>query len=564
MALRFRRSRPIFSATTAFAALLLVRLFSAAYATIPDCDEVFNFWEPTHYLSHGYGLQTWEYSPVYAIRSWAYVGLHAVLSRVFSELPNLSKVHEFYGLRCLLAVFCAFCETRLYTAVSTNINRRVGILYLITTITSAGMFHAATAFLPSTFAMYTTMLGTAAFIDRRRGFRTAEGVFWFALGGLLGWPFSMAMCIPHIAEELFMAAVSWGAVPTFVRLVKGGIAALALLAGIVAVDYYAYRKLEIVPLNIVLYNVFSGPGKGPDIYGTEPWWFYLANLTLNFNVLLPLALISAPCLILYYIVCRSSLAPGFTPRMISLSMPFYLWFAIFTAQPHKEERFMYVAYPALCLNAAMAYHVILTVWGSVSNRLTSGKSQDLLNWTVLALPLAVAALGSLSRVLAVVSAYSAPLEVYSGLPANATGNLCLAKEWYRFPSSYFLPDGMRARFVKSAFDGLLPGEFPESKDWPRPGTWMIPEGMNDENKGDPSKYIKIDDCNYLVESYFDRGNSSQFEPDYQVDMKQWEEVECKDFLDSARTPTLGRILWAPKWIPSFRAWGKYCLLKRKS
>lgn len=91
------------------------------------------------------------------------------------------------------------------------------------------MFHAATAFLPSTFAMHTTMLGAAAFIDQRRGFRTAEGVFWFALGGLLGWPFSMAMCIPHVAEELFMAVLSWGVVPTVSRLVKGGIASLLLL-----------------------------------------------------------------------------------------------------------------------------------------------------------------------------------------------------------------------------------------------------------------------------------------------------------------------------------------------
>lgn len=93
------------------------------------------------------------------------------------------------------------------------------------------MFHAATAFLPSTFAMYTTMLGMVAFIDRRKGFRTAEGVFWFAVGGLLGWPFSMAMVIPHIAEELFMAAVSWGVFPTTARLIKGGIASLLLLVG---------------------------------------------------------------------------------------------------------------------------------------------------------------------------------------------------------------------------------------------------------------------------------------------------------------------------------------------
>ena len=108
---------------------------------------------------------------------------------------------------------------------------------MATTVASAGMFHAAAAFLPSTFAMYTTMLGTAAFIDRRRGFRTAEGVFWFALGGLLGWPFSMAMCIPHILEEVFMAVVSWGGFPTLARLVKGGISSLLLLVCRILVNH---------------------------------------------------------------------------------------------------------------------------------------------------------------------------------------------------------------------------------------------------------------------------------------------------------------------------------------
>jgi hypothetical protein len=68
-------------------------------------------------------------------------------------------------------------------------------------------------------------------------------------------------------------------------------------AGIIGIDYYAYRKFEIVPLNIIIYNVFSGPGKGPNVYGTEPWWFYVANLMLNFNLLLPLALASAPLLV---------------------------------------------------------------------------------------------------------------------------------------------------------------------------------------------------------------------------------------------------------------------------
>lgn len=63
------------------------------------------------------------------------------------------------------------------------------------------------------------------------------------------------------------------------------------------VDSIAYTRFEIVPLNIVVYNVFGGAGKGPDLYGTEPWWFYIANLTLNFNILLPLSLFAGPLLV---------------------------------------------------------------------------------------------------------------------------------------------------------------------------------------------------------------------------------------------------------------------------
>lgn len=212
-------------------------------------------------------------------------------------------------------------------------------------------------------------------------------------------------------------------------------------------------------------------------------------------------MLAGPLLVAYY-MGYGKLAPGFTPRMLTISIPFYLWFLIFTAQPHKEERFMFVAYPALCLNAAVAYHVIISVWGALSRGLPSGKPREVLNWTVLVLPLFVTTLVSLSRALSVVTAYSAPLQVYDALPQNSTGNLCIGKEWYRFPSSYFLPDGVRVKFVKSRFDGLLPGEFPENQEnqnfWERPGTWMIPKGMNDLNIGDPSKYVSDRACEFFV------------------------------------------------------------------
>jgi len=49
--------------STRVALLLLfpARLLSVYFNIVHDCDEVFNYWEPLHYLLYGYGLQTWEY-----------------------------------------------------------------------------------------------------------------------------------------------------------------------------------------------------------------------------------------------------------------------------------------------------------------------------------------------------------------------------------------------------------------------------------------------------------------------------------------------------------------------
>jgi len=110
--------------------------------------------------------------------------------------------------------------------------------------------------------------------------------------------------------------------------------------------------------------------------------------------------------------------------------------------------------------------------------------------------LATVAAGVL-RTLGTVTAYQAPMGIYEPLHrpefAKLDASVCLGKEWYRFPSSFFLPKNMRARFVKSEFRGLLPGQFAESgpSAWglPRTLTWLVPTGMNDENIEDPRKYV---------------------------------------------------------------------------
>lgn len=73
--------------------------------------------------------------------------------------------------------------------------------------------------------------------------------------------------------------------------------------------------------------------------------------------------------------------------------------------------------------------------------------------------------------------------------------VCYGKEWHRFPGSYLVPDGIRVDWIKSEFDGMLPGHFKET---PRAaglaarvhGTRVVPRGLNDLNKEEPSFYVR--------------------------------------------------------------------------
>ena len=189
------------SLVVAFCVFLFVNLLASAYSPIQDCDEVFNYWEPTHYIAHGSGLQTWEYSPEYAIRSWLYALIHAIPSRFVAAFVS-KKVFEFYFVRGLLGSICAGCETRLFSTISRTMDPKIAIIFLLAMATSAGMFHASVAYLPSSFAMYTAMMGAAAFMNVKGGLKTTEGLMWFGIGATVGWPFSGALILPFILDEL--------------------------------------------------------------------------------------------------------------------------------------------------------------------------------------------------------------------------------------------------------------------------------------------------------------------------------------------------------------------------
>ena len=248
------------------------------------------------------------------------------------------------------------------------------------------------------------------------------------------------------------------------------------------------------------YNVFSGSDRGPDIFGIESVDFYFRNLLLNFNVWMILALLAAPVILMQFLGSPQATSRFALVRSFFFTFPFYMWLAIFTLQPHKEERFMYPAYPFLALNAAMSLHTLLGWFGNPDPVSLVGKIPAKIKLLFVTSSVILAIDAGLLRTIGAITAYRAPLQVYQALQGpniiQSGDTVCLGKEWYRFPSSYFLPNGAHAKFVKSEFNGLLPGEFTEAKTGFGffPGTWLTPSGMNDRNIADPGKYVSSPTC----------------------------------------------------------------------
>lgn len=484
----------------AFVGFALVNTLAAIYSPIQDCDEVFNFWEPAHYLDRGNGFQTWEYAPQYAIRTWLYPGAHAILAFFGRSLrPFGTKVIQFYFVRFALGLFCALCSARLYAQVSRALHPKIGVFFAVILATSSGMFHASVAMLPSAFGMDMMMLAMAAFLDWRAGPSTAEGMMWLGFGSIFAWPFVGALMIPFMAEEFLIAYYTESGRDLGQRLIYG-ISRTIVAGGLeFFVDLAFYRKYVCFPWNIVKYNVLSATaGKGPNIFGTEPWHFYIRNLLINFNLWFLLALLAGP--ILYYqefVYKRPATKQSYIRNIVTLT-PLYMWLAIFTIQPHKEERFMYPIYPAIALNAAITLHISLIHLNPMGGGapILSIIPARLRMLAIRGLLLSAVVFGAL-RTLGTVEGYGAPLKVYK--PLFKRGNhhpgdtVCLGKEWYRFPSHYHVPKGVRAKFVHSDFKGLLPGEFNEAHTGFGlfPGAWLQPAGMNDENREDPGKYVSL-------------------------------------------------------------------------
>ncbi|KAM3830557.1 alpha-1,2-mannosyltransferase ALG9 isoform 4-T4 [Vipera latastei] len=540
--------------STAFKCLISARFCAALLSNISDCDETFNYWEPMHYLVYGKGFQTWEYSPVYAIRSYAYLWLHALPALFHARVLQTNKVLIFYFLRCLLAFLSCVCELYFYKAVCKKFGLHVSRLMLAFLILSTGMFCSAPAFLPSSFCMYCTIVAmTGWYMDR-----TSLAVLGVAAGAILGWPFSAALGLP-IAFDLLVLKRRW---KSFLQWSL--VSLLVFLVPMVAIDSYHYGKLVVAPLNILLYNVFTP--HGPDLYGTEPWSFYFINGFLNFNVAFILALLALPLTGLMESLLQKFRVQNLgRPYWLTLS-PMYVWILIFFSQPHKEERFLYPIYPLICLCGAVGLSALQKCYHFIFQRYRLEHYTVSSNWLALGTVL-VFGLLSFSRSVALFRGYHGPLDLYPEFHRIATDptihtvpegrpvHVCVGKEWYRFPSSFVLPENWQLQFIASEFRGQLPKPFAKG-----PGaTRLIPTDMNDQNREEPSRYFDLSKCHYLVD--LDSPDEAPREPRYAANREEWITIAYKPFLDSLRSSRLFRAFYIPFLSDQQTKYMNYTILK---
>eukprot|EP01119_Soliformovum_irregulare_P000869 TRINITY_DN10637_c0_g1_i1.p1 TRINITY_DN10637_c0_g1~~TRINITY_DN10637_c0_g1_i1.p1 ORF type:complete len:558 (+),score=122.15 TRINITY_DN10637_c0_g1_i1:196-1869(+) len=532
--------------------LLTVQILSASfnYNTVSDCDEVFNYWEPTHYLTYKYGFQTWEYSPEFGLRSYAYILLHASIAKLVAIFSS-DKTFVFYCVRLFMGFVTSSTQTFFYSTVVERFGPFIGVSTFIILLFSPGFFIAGTAMLPSTFSMWALTVAFGAWFIQL----DALAVFSVALSTIMGWPFSVVMTFPLVLDILKRRGL--------IRVFFWGVLSLIFFLGpMMVIDYEYYKKVIIAPLNIIIYNVFSSHG-GPELYGVEPWYFYILNGILNFNIMFILAFASVPLLTLRHFLGKS------VPKLAYLFLsPMYVWFFLMIRMPHKEERFLFCIYPIIAFAAGFSLvlvkEIMTAILRAITPRSTKIQSINYVTTAGTAGILIVFVLLSLSRTISMVVNYGGPLHVYSHLyhtelrGGSAFGSdekirICVGKEWYRFPSNFFLPaENFELSFLESSFKGQLPKLFSKGPD----ATSIIPTGFNDLNQQEMDRYVYLSQCHYLVDYEF----PDQSEDRYST-FHNWKVIYKSPFLDANSSDRLSRAFWIPFYSNRHNTYRDYLLMR---
>jgi len=541
--------------------------------------------------SSQYALRPWLYIILHAIIAWPLTTFSSTLTTLLPTTAALlppPKVLVFYTIKAVLGLLSALSECWLYTGAKKHFQSSVSSIFLLMLIFSSGMFAASTALLPSSFSMYALTTAAAALLHNK----PRVVIIAAFIGVIWGWSVAGIAFLPYAPYILYrtmfpgnehgssgrsncvIGSSSTAKATSFSllldSLLTGLISAVGTLAPLTLIDRWYYGKWTSSLINFFKYNVAGGGDSA--LYGVESWSYYLRNGFNNLQLVLPLALCITPWLALFgslftrnslknmstdtsnssrsrkkgsdttsaVTTTRATATTAIIPRkerkwydglmMLWWLSPGYIWLLAISLLPHKEERFLYVVYPMLCISGAIGLSAVFEVLsGIINNAMPRGMKRKPLNVTLVmytgmrSAVLIVIILMGVSRSIAMKLYYGAPMELYIHLPppppppplsissserVEAAVVVCVGSEWHRYPSSFFLPAHGYGplQFVKSGgFGGLLPRPF----DTKLGGAAASPDELNDRNIEEPRNYwTSLNECDYFITTLKNSNNNN--------------------------------------------------------
>ncbi|KAH9723038.1 Dol-P-Man:Man(6)GlcNAc(2)-PP-Dol alpha-1,2-mannosyltransferase [Citrus sinensis] len=509
-------------------ALGMLRYMSATTNIIHDCDEVFNYWEPLHYLLYKSGFQTWEYSSEFALRSYLYILFHELVGRPASWLFAEDKVRVFYAVRLFLGLLSVTTDAVLVVALSRKYGRRLASYTLAMLCLTSGCFFASTSFLPSSFSMYAISLASGFFLLEKYAMAVAVS----AAGVILGWPFSILAFLPVVFYSLARRFKQ--------AFLAGAATSVTLLALSVFVDYQYYRRWASSVLNLVVYNVVGGAGM-VRFSSMQFSWDFRFFRNLNDRELQH---------------CSNLL--GVLGVHIDSMKEDKRAGALEKSRIFATTWFLYPIYPLICVAASAVIESFPDIFRDKYDpnaNFVMVTTAKVLRPFVLGLILCA----SHSRTFSLVNGYAAPIEVYKILQhhddAGPGSVVCVGSEWHRYPSSFFIPNYVgEVRWLDDGFRGLLPLPFNSTLG----GTSAAPSYFNNENKASDQQFLQdVEACTFLVELQLNRPYPSRGS-----DLSKWEPIAALPYLDREFSPPLYRSFFIPYLWQQRNVFGLYKLFRR--
>lgn len=231
-------------------------------------------------------------------------------------------------------------------------------------------------------------------------------------------------------------------------------------------------------------------------------------------------------------------------------------------------RFLFPIYPLICVSGAVALDALQKIFFRVLclvKNIPHGVHYLDASLFIMVIAITISTLLGISRTFSLYKNYHAPLDLMMELnrfPAegkistNAVVNVCFGKDWYRYPSSFFLPNtNWNVRFIQSEFKGILPAPYSNAEN----ATSVIHNHFNDQNKEEPSLYFDVNKCHFLLD--LDVGRETDIEPLYARKRDKWKIVKSLPFLDVQRSSSYFRSFYIPFLTDQYVFYGNFSLLQ---